>query len=117
MRQPIKPQVNNRRGIERQQLAYEQSADNRDAQWMPQLRASASPQCERQSAQQRRHCGHHDGPETQQARLIYRLFRRFVLDSFSRTERPIIAEVLDQSAKAVRTIIRDGVLKAMSDFN
>src|SRR5207253_8886086 len=76
------PQVNNRRGIERQQLAYEQSADDRDSQWVPQLRASASPQRQWQSAQQRRHRGHHDGPETQQARLIYRFFRRFMLDSF-----------------------------------
>src|SRR5438034_538554 len=53
MRQPIKPQVNNRRGIERQQLAYEQSADDRDSQWVPQLRASASPQRQWQSAQVR----------------------------------------------------------------
>src|SRR5215211_3596111 len=43
--------------------------------------------------------------------------KRFVLDSFSRTERPIVAETLEQSANAIRTIIRDGVLKAMSEFN
>ena len=43
--------------------------------------------------------------------------KRFVLDSFSRTERPIVAEVLEQSAKAIRTIIRDGALKAMTEFN
>jgi peptidyl-tRNA hydrolase, PTH1 family len=43
--------------------------------------------------------------------------KRFVLDSFSRSERPIVKETIEQSANALRTIIRDGVLKAMSEFN
>jgi PTH1 family peptidyl-tRNA hydrolase len=43
--------------------------------------------------------------------------KRFVLDSFSRTERAIITETLAQSADAIRTIIRDGALKAMAQFN
>jgi peptidyl-tRNA hydrolase, PTH1 family len=43
--------------------------------------------------------------------------KRFVLDSFSRTERPLVAEILDQSAIAIRTIIRDGALKAMAEVN
>jgi PTH1 family peptidyl-tRNA hydrolase len=43
--------------------------------------------------------------------------KRFVLDLFSRTERRVVAETIDLSAKAIRTIIRDGVLKAMSEFN
>ena len=43
--------------------------------------------------------------------------KRFVLDSFARSERPIVLETLDQSAKAIRTIIRDGALKAMAEFN
>jgi PTH1 family peptidyl-tRNA hydrolase len=43
--------------------------------------------------------------------------KRFVLDSFSRTERPLVAETLEQSANAIRTIIRDGALKAMTEFN
>jgi PTH1 family peptidyl-tRNA hydrolase len=42
--------------------------------------------------------------------------KRFVLDSFSRTERAIITETLAQSADAIRTIIRDGALKAMAQF-
>jgi len=41
----------------------------------------------------------------------------FVLDTFSRSERPIVAEVLEQSANAIRMIIRDGALKAMAQFN
>src|ERR1043165_7733631 len=43
--------------------------------------------------------------------------KRFVLDEFPRSERTVVAEVLVQSAKAIRTIIRDGALKAMSEFN
>jgi peptidyl-tRNA hydrolase, PTH1 family len=43
--------------------------------------------------------------------------KRFVLDSFSRSERTIVLETIAQSANAIRTIIRDGVLKAMSEFN
>ena len=40
--------------------------------------------------------------------------KRFVLDSFSRSERPVVMDTIEQSAKAIRTIIRDGALKAMS---
>ena len=43
--------------------------------------------------------------------------KRFVLDSFPRTERSIVMETIEQSAKAIRTIIRDGALKAMTEFN
>jgi hypothetical protein len=40
-----------------------------------------------------------------------------VLDSFSKTERPIVEETIERGAKAVRAIIADGVLKAMAEFN
>ena len=43
--------------------------------------------------------------------------KRFVLDSFARSERTIVEETIAQSADAIRTIIRDGALKAMSLFN
>src|SRR5829696_339241 len=43
--------------------------------------------------------------------------KRFVLDSFPRTERSIVMETIEQSAKAIRTIIRDVALKAMTEFN
>jgi len=43
--------------------------------------------------------------------------RRFVLDSFARSERAILEETIALSAQAVRTVIADGVLKAMSEFN
>lgn len=43
--------------------------------------------------------------------------KRFVLDSFSRATRPEVEKVLETSAAAVRTILRDGVLKAMTEYN
>ena len=43
--------------------------------------------------------------------------KQFVLDPFPRSEQTAVAEVLEKSAAAIRTIIRDGALKAMSEFN
>ena len=43
--------------------------------------------------------------------------KRFVLDSFARSERPVVIETIEKSANAIRTIIRDGILKAMAKFN
>ena len=43
--------------------------------------------------------------------------KRFVLDRFSATERSVVTETIAKSVQAVRTIIRDGVLKAMMEFN
>ena len=43
--------------------------------------------------------------------------KKFVLDDFARSEREIVAETIGKSAAAIRTIIRDGALKAMSEFN
>ena len=43
--------------------------------------------------------------------------KRFVLDSFSRATRPEVEKILETSVAAVRTILRDGVLKAMTDYN
>ena len=43
--------------------------------------------------------------------------KKFVLDPLSKTERALVKEVIDQSAMGIRAILRDGVLKAMSEFN
>ncbi len=43
--------------------------------------------------------------------------KKFVLDSFPLTARTMVEETLDKSAEAVRTILEDGVLKAMTDYN
>lgn len=43
--------------------------------------------------------------------------KRFVLDTFSRSEQPVVKETIERAAAAVRTLIRYGALKAMADFN
>ena len=43
--------------------------------------------------------------------------RRFVLDSFPRATRLEVGKIVERSVDAVRTILRDGVLKAMSEYN
>ncbi|HKO61061.1 MAG TPA: aminoacyl-tRNA hydrolase [Pyrinomonadaceae bacterium] len=43
--------------------------------------------------------------------------KRFVLDSFSRAARPEVEKILETSTGAIRTILRDGVLKAMTEYN
>ncbi len=43
--------------------------------------------------------------------------KRFVLDTFPKSELPVVEETLEKGAAALRTIIRDGALKAMQQFN
>jgi peptidyl-tRNA hydrolase, PTH1 family len=43
--------------------------------------------------------------------------KRFVLDSFARSEWPMVEEVLETGASALRVLVRDGALKAMQQFN
>ena len=43
--------------------------------------------------------------------------RRFVLEEFSKSERVEVEKVLERSADALRTVVRDGIDKAMSLFN
>lgn len=43
--------------------------------------------------------------------------KRFVLDEFAASERASVAEMVEKAAEAVRTFVRDGVLKAMMEFN
>ena len=43
--------------------------------------------------------------------------KRFVLDSFPSASRPAVAEILERSLDAIRAILRDGVLKAMTAYN
>jgi PTH1 family peptidyl-tRNA hydrolase len=42
---------------------------------------------------------------------------RFVLENFSKGDQTTIEEVLDQSGRAVSTIISEGIEKAMAEFN
>lgn len=43
--------------------------------------------------------------------------KRFVLDLFTGTARREVEKILERSADALRAILKDGVLKAMSDYN
>jgi PTH1 family peptidyl-tRNA hydrolase len=43
--------------------------------------------------------------------------KRFVLDTFPRAARAEVEKVLERSADALRAILRDGVLKAMTEYN
>jgi PTH1 family peptidyl-tRNA hydrolase len=43
--------------------------------------------------------------------------KRFVLDAFSGAARPQVEKILDRSAEALHAILRDGVLKAMTEYN
>jgi PTH1 family peptidyl-tRNA hydrolase len=43
--------------------------------------------------------------------------KRFVLDSYPRAARAEVEKILDRSAEALRAILRDGVLKAMTEYN
>lgn len=43
--------------------------------------------------------------------------KRFVLDSFPRASRLEVEKILEKGVEALRAIIRDGVLKAMSSYN
>ena len=43
--------------------------------------------------------------------------KRFVLDSFPGSAKPEVEKILDRSAQALHAILRDGVLKAMTDYN
>src|ERR1700736_6292071 len=76
LRKPIERQINDRRGVQRQQLTQNQATDNGDSQGAAQFSSHARPQSQRQSRQQRRHGGHHDRAKTQQARFVNRVPRR-----------------------------------------
>ena len=43
--------------------------------------------------------------------------RKFVLDEFAAVERRALKEILERSAEAVRSVLRDGIAKAMSLYN
>lgn len=43
--------------------------------------------------------------------------KRFVLDGFTGEEKKSLEEILERAAQAVRSVLRDGIAKAMSLFN
>src|SRR5580698_7852142 len=75
----VEEEIDNRSGEEREHLRDEQTADDGDAERGAELRAGAAAECERNSAEERGHRGHHDGTEAQKAGLIDGLFGRHAL--------------------------------------
>jgi PTH1 family peptidyl-tRNA hydrolase len=43
--------------------------------------------------------------------------KNFVLENFSKTDLEIIEKVLQQSAEAIRSVLSDGIEKAMAKYN
>ncbi|HKS29928.1 MAG TPA: aminoacyl-tRNA hydrolase [Pyrinomonadaceae bacterium] len=43
--------------------------------------------------------------------------RRYVLEEFPRAQRPEVEKVLERGAEALRTVIRDGIERAMQQYN
>ena len=70
MPEAIEIQIDHRCGVEGQDLAQEQSSDDGDAERLAELAAFAHADDQRDRAEQRRHGGHHDRPEAQQASLV-----------------------------------------------
>src|SRR5262245_2306917 len=69
----VEVEVDHRGRVEREQLAENQPAHDRDAKRTAQFTAVAETDGERQGAEQRRTGGHHDGTEAQQAGFVDRL--------------------------------------------
>ena len=70
LRQPVKENVNDRRGVKRQHLAEQQPADHADAERTAKFGADAGARGQRDAGQQRGHGRHHDGAEAQQAGFV-----------------------------------------------
>src|SRR5579862_677044 len=71
--QAVEENVDDWRGVEREDLADQEPTHHSDAQRTAQFRAQAAAERQGQSTQQRGHGGHHDGTKTQQAGLINRI--------------------------------------------
>src|SRR5262245_56550631 len=72
-RQAVEREIDDRRGVEREDLAHDQPAHDRDAERLAKLGAHAVPERERHAAEQRRHRGHDDRPKAQERGLLDRL--------------------------------------------
>ncbi len=68
-------EVNDRCCVESQRLTDDEAADDRDTERTAKLGARAGAERQRQTAEQRRHGGHHDGAEAQQTGLEDSFFR------------------------------------------
>src|SRR6185437_3297884 len=77
--EPIEGQVYHRRGVQGQDLAENQAADDADAERAAELRTGAGAERQRDAAHHGGQRGHQDGAEAQQAGLVDGLPRRFAV--------------------------------------
>src|SRR5258708_6781759 len=70
MSNPVERKINDRRRVERENLAQDQAADDGDTQRTAKLRTHAGTERQGQTAKQRGHGGHHNGPEAQETRFV-----------------------------------------------
>src|ERR1700757_4363358 len=80
--QTIKGQIDDGRGVEGQQLAENQAADDRDAERIAQFGSRAGSEGKGQAAQQGRHGRHHDWTKTQERGLVDGFFGRLAFLTF-----------------------------------
>src|SRR5580658_6057054 len=78
----IEIEVDDRSGIERQDLAYDQPAEDGDAQRLAELAALAEADHQWHRAEQRGHGGHHDGPKAHHTGFEDGLTRRHPAQPF-----------------------------------
>src|SRR5262245_41808060 len=71
--EPVEVKVDHGRRIEREHLAYDQAADDGNAERPADLAALAKTDGKRYGSEHRRHRGHHDWPKAQDAGLVDRL--------------------------------------------
>src|SRR5581483_6957804 len=69
-REAVEEQIDNGSRIEGEDLAEQQASDDGDSERAPQFRASPGAERQRNSAEQGRHRGHHNGPEAEQTGLV-----------------------------------------------
>ncbi len=74
--QPVEMEIDNRRGVQRERLTDEQSADNGYAERLPEFGAIARVKRQRQGAEERGKGRHHDRPEAQKTGAMDRVLRR-----------------------------------------
>src|SRR5208282_3339371 len=80
--QAVEREINDRRGVEREHLAQNQSADNGDAERIAEFRTRTSAENQRQSAKEGGHGGHQNGTKAQDASLKNGIPRAFAIDPF-----------------------------------
>ncbi len=63
----IESEIHDRRGVEREKLAYDETANDGDAERTAKLRARTRSEGQRKSAEESSHRGHQDGTKTEHA--------------------------------------------------